>query len=89
MHSPTTPAPVGASPAAAAPPARSTLSPLVGGGHVPVLDAFRGVAIFVVLVHNASYVPNGPQDSVPLKLWDVWTGAGWFGVQLFFVLSGC
>ena len=80
--------PAGASPAAPAPHAPSTPSPLVGGGHVPVLDAFRGLAILVVLVHNASYHPKGLHDSVPLKIWDVWTGAGWFGVQLFFVLSG-
>jgi peptidoglycan/LPS O-acetylase OafA/YrhL len=90
VHTPTTPAPTpaGASRVAPGPAAPSAPSPLVGGGHVPVLDAFRGLAILVVLVHNASYVPNGPRDTVPLKLWDVSTGAGWLGVQLFFVLSG-
>ena len=79
-------------PLAAPPPVTRTASAeapsLVGGGHVPVLDAFRGLAILIVLVHNASYVENGVHDTVLLKLWDLSTGAGWFGVQLFFVLSG-
>ena len=47
---------------------------------IPQLDAVRGIAILVVLVHNL----NG-FSSAPLSLI---TKHGWMGVDLFFVLSG-
>jgi peptidoglycan/LPS O-acetylase OafA/YrhL len=47
---------------------------------IPQLDAVRGIAIMVVLVHNL----NG-FSSPPLSLI---TKYGWMGVDLFFVLSG-
>ena len=47
---------------------------------IPQLDAVRGIAILVVLVHNL----NG-FSSPPLSLI---TKYGWMGVDLFFVLSG-
>lgn len=54
--------------------------------HLPALDALRGVAIVLVLVHNLSIF--GPSVSVFDKLWNAFVEAGWVGVQLFFVLSG-
>lgn len=48
---------------------------------VPELDAVRGIAILIVMVHNT--LPKYPQ--LPLqKLFSY----GWMGVDLFFVLSG-
>jgi peptidoglycan/LPS O-acetylase OafA/YrhL len=48
---------------------------------IPALDALRGVAILMVLLHNFSVVGEG---SIVGHVFD----AGWVGVQLFFVLSG-
>jgi peptidoglycan/LPS O-acetylase OafA/YrhL len=48
---------------------------------VPALDALRGVAILMVLLHNFSVVGEGSSVG---HVFD----AGWVGVQLFFVLSG-
>jgi peptidoglycan/LPS O-acetylase OafA/YrhL len=48
--------------------------------HIPQLDAVRGVAILLVLVHNL-YAFTSP----PLSYLSVY---GWMGVDLFFVLSG-
>ncbi len=55
--------------------------------HVPALDGVRGLAILVVLIHNAAFI-MGPSDALILKLTTTITGTGWTGVQLFFVLSG-
>lgn len=54
--------------------------------HFPALDTLRGVAIVVVLIHNLSLFEGG--GGAPGKVWDLVVGAGWVGVQLFFVLSG-
>lgn len=51
------------------------------------IDGIRGLAILVVLIHNPASILSGG-DSVALKLVETVTGAGWTGVQLFFVLSG-
>ena len=56
-------------------------------GQLPELDGIRGLAILVVLLHNVGYFDE-PADSLALKLLRVAFGAGWTGVQLFFVLSG-
>src|SRR5262249_31198346 len=56
-------------------------------GHVPALDGVRGLAILLVIIHNAGG-PVGPSEGVVMKLFDVVTNVGWVGVQLFFVLSG-
>ncbi len=56
-------------------------------GHLPALDGVRGVAILLVLVHNAAFIA-GTSDAFVLQLTSTVTGAGWTGVQLFFVLSG-
>jgi len=42
---------------------------------IPQLDALRGLAILVVIVHNSGALPRLSAD-------------GWMGVDLFFVLSG-
>lgn len=55
--------------------------------HIPALDGVRGVAILVVVVHNASWILEGSDRFVP-KLLVAATASGWVGVQLFFVLSG-
>lgn len=52
--------------------------------HYPALDGLRGLAILLVILHNA--------DASSSELW-LWpfravSHAGWIGVQLFFVLSG-
>jgi peptidoglycan/LPS O-acetylase OafA/YrhL len=56
-------------------------------GQIAALDGVRGLAILLVLVHNAGG-PDGPSTGLALKLFDITTNVGWIGVQLFFVLSG-
>ncbi len=48
---------------------------------IPQLDAVRGVAILVVMMHNTSM-------KYPILHSEKLFGAGWMGVDLFFVLSG-
>jgi peptidoglycan/LPS O-acetylase OafA/YrhL len=47
---------------------------------IPQLDAVRGLAVLVVMVHNLDSYPS-------LHLWPL-SRNGWMGVDLFFVLSG-
>src|SRR3982074_1503320 len=47
---------------------------------IPQLDALRGLAVLLVLLHNTDVYP-----SLHLRLI---SGNGWMGVDLFFVLSG-
>jgi peptidoglycan/LPS O-acetylase OafA/YrhL len=71
-----------AGPAAAARPIERVVS-----GHLPSLDGLRGLAIAMVVVHNAAAL----QTTAPnlfLKGVLAFHGVGWIGVQLFFVLSG-
>ena len=54
--------------------------------HIPALDGLRGIAILLVVLHNA---PDFPTHSSGF----IWLAAivgtvGWIGVELFFVLSG-
>jgi peptidoglycan/LPS O-acetylase OafA/YrhL len=53
--------------------------------HFPTLDGLRGLAILLVIPHNADVF--GPVSGL---LWPaaLLAHAGWVGVQLFFVLSG-
>jgi peptidoglycan/LPS O-acetylase OafA/YrhL len=54
---------------------------------VPVLDGLRGLAILLVMLHHffQNYVPEPVWiDRLVFGL----MGCGWFGVDLFFVLSG-
>lgn len=56
-------------------------------GRVPALDGVRGIAIVLVVLHNATAVAAGPPTGVfyPFALI---VHSGWIGVQLFFALSG-
>jgi peptidoglycan/LPS O-acetylase OafA/YrhL len=72
---------------------RSTSNPTVQAtgptactGHWPELDGLRGLAILLVVAYHNSdmFSAIGGVMRVPALV----AGAGWFGVQLFFVLSG-
>lgn len=54
---------------------------------VPTLDGVRGVAILVVIVHNAMWVAESG-SYLAVKILVALAATGWVGVQLFFVLSG-
>lgn len=54
--------------------------------HIPALDGLRGIAILLVLVHNAAHFGSHP--SGPFWIAALIGAIGWVGVQLFFVLSG-
>src|ERR1700739_4608391 len=47
---------------------------------IPQLDAVRGIAILLVLIHNTASFPSLHLSAV--------SSYGWMGVDLFFVLSG-
>lgn len=47
---------------------------------IPQLDAVRGVAVLLVLLHNTNIYPSWHLGLI--------TANGWMGVDLFFVLSG-
>jgi len=47
---------------------------------IPQLDAVRGLAVLLVLVHNTDQYPSHPLHLI--------SDNGWMGVDLFFVLSG-
>lgn len=55
-------------------------------GHVPVLDGVRGLAIFLLLMHQ--FVLRSQVTSKPVRIFEDLLQIGWIGVQLFFVLSG-
>lgn len=59
-------------------------------GHIPALDGLRGIAILLVmLLHFAPYAPGLQSPTVLLdRLYVRFSGIGWIGVDLFFVLSG-
>jgi peptidoglycan/LPS O-acetylase OafA/YrhL len=56
------------------------------GAHLPALDGLRGMAVLMVLVFHFAHLdrPGGAAQRWLLGA----TGAGWAGVDLFFVLSG-
>ena len=61
----------------------------MGGGsarHYPGLDGLRGLAILLVVPHNADIV--APVLHGPFRYLTILIDRGWVGVQLFFVLSG-
>jgi len=70
------------------------LTPTMGsrepGGHIPALDGVRGVAILLVLIFHFSVYGHGltPSGLFIDRLYYRVAGAGWIGVDLFFVLSG-
>lgn len=53
--------------------------------HVPALDGFRGLAIFLVAFNHFTHLP--PRTEVD-RVWITLAWLGWIGVDLFFVLSG-
>jgi peptidoglycan/LPS O-acetylase OafA/YrhL len=55
--------------------------------HVPALDGVRGVAVLIVIIHNAGWIA-GPSEQLVLKLFSAIAATGWIGVSLFFALSG-
>ncbi len=57
-----------------------------GSRHYPCLDGLRGIAILLVIPHNANIV--APVLHGPLAVLTLLIDRGWVGVELFFVLSG-
>ena len=55
-------------------------------GHIPVLDALRGIAILLVMLMHFSSLQT--PSSAAGKFAHHVIGVGWVGVDLFFVLSG-
>ncbi|MCP3142929.1 acyltransferase family protein [Pyxidicoccus xibeiensis] len=55
------------------------------GGHLPVLDGVRGLAVLLVVFFHTTHLSAG--SAVGKATWWL-AGAGWTGVDLFFVLSG-
>ena len=55
-------------------------------GHIPALDGLRGVAILLVMIGHFYWSPT--LHNRMLELLAYLPGAGWTGVELFFVLSG-
>jgi peptidoglycan/LPS O-acetylase OafA/YrhL len=77
--------PVGAATSGALAPASFRSRPNLGG-HLPVLDGIRGLAVLMVLVFH--FVGNTlPTNSVERAIIRI-TNYGSYGVELFFVLSG-
>ena len=61
-------------------------SPRRAPAHCPALDGLRGMAILAVMFYHFS---GGYKGTNPLlRAWSGMVGAGWMGVDLFFVLSG-
>lgn len=56
--------------------------------HIPALDGVRGMAILLVLVFHFSQVAYDVKAVGVQGIVQRLTGAGWIGVDLFFVLSG-
>ncbi|MCY1018472.1 acyltransferase family protein [Pyxidicoccus sp. MSG2] len=54
-------------------------------GHLPVLDGVRGLAVLLVVFFHTTHLSD--QSAVGRATWWL-AGAGWTGVDLFFVLSG-
>jgi peptidoglycan/LPS O-acetylase OafA/YrhL len=59
----------------------------IGSRQIPALDGIRGIAIFAVVLHNATGIVLAP-SSRWLHLFPLLSSRGWIGVQLFFALSG-
>jgi peptidoglycan/LPS O-acetylase OafA/YrhL len=59
----------------------------MGPRQIPALDGIRGIAIFSVVLHNATGIALAP-SSRWLHIFPLFSSRGWIGVQLFFALSG-
>jgi len=68
------------------------MTPAVAATAMPRLhgiDFLRGIAILAVIWHHASGLVAYPPEVVPaIFRWVPWLRGGWFGVNLFFILSG-
>jgi peptidoglycan/LPS O-acetylase OafA/YrhL len=66
-------------------------APIAASRHMPALDGLRGVAILLVMafhfVSTGATLAHGDASIVDRVVYGV-SGAGWIGVDLFFVLSG-
>ena len=62
----------------------------IARGHMPVMDGWRGLAILVVVMHNAGFILSDypSYGSTSEAVVTTVLSSGWVGVQLFFVLSG-
>lgn len=67
-------------------PRQQLLSERLAATHLPSLDGVRGIAILWVMLFH--FLPLGSRDSPWLNVLLELTGAGWLGVDLFFILSG-
>ncbi len=56
--------------------------------YIPELDGLRGIAIGLVVLYHAVYVPKPPMPTIAAKVVMHIAELGWSGVDLFFVLSG-
>ncbi|MFP2906224.1 acyltransferase family protein [Pyxidicoccus sp. 3LFB2] len=68
----------------AGPDAAAAHTPLLKG-HLPVLDGVRGLAVLLVVFFHTTHL--SADNAVGKATWWL-AGAGWMGVDLFFVLSG-
>jgi len=57
-------------------------------GRMPELDGLRGLAILIVIWHNAGLTWYHHQPGLLSDAFSLSANIGWVGVQLFFVLSG-
>ena len=55
--------------------------------HLPALDGVRGLAVLIVIIHNAGWIAGSSEQFI-IKLFTAITAMGWTGVSLFFALSG-
>ena len=55
--------------------------------HLPALDGVRGLAVLIVIVHDAGWIAGSSEQFI-IKLFTAITAMGWTGVSLFFALSG-
>lgn len=59
---------------------------MAAGAHYPELDGLRGIAIGLILLFHSRYIVN-PQHTFEIIHYNL-VSNGWFGVDLFFVISG-
>ncbi len=63
-----------------------TASRIAGRAHIPALDGFRGIAVLALLIFHL--LPPAPGAPAAFQFIYALTRYGFFGVGIFFVLSG-